>query len=474
MSAFSHPLVERYASREMVELFSPSNRFKTWRLLWIALAEAEKELGLPITDEQIEEMKKNADNLNLERAAELERELKHDVMAHIHAFGEQCPKARPIIHLGATSCFVTDNTDVIIIRNALNIVKKRLVNVISLLKNFALKYQDLPCLGYTHLQVAQPTTVGKRAALWLQDFVEDFKSLEFILENLKFRGVKGTTGTQDSFMKLFNGDEEKVKLLDKMVAEKFGFDKVFIITGQTYTRKQDYLVAQALSGIAQSAHKMATDIRILMSFGELEEPFGEKQVGSSAMPYKRNPMKSERICALSRFVMSLIECFEYTHATQWMERTLDDSAIRRIAIPEMFMGIDAVLILVANVVRGLVVYPKVIEKRLQQELPFIAMEEILMEAVKRGGDRQALHDRIRRYAFEAAKKVKEGEENRLIDMVASDPEFRLTRKEIEGMLDPSRFVGRAPSQVEEFVKEEVEPILKKYGHLIEEVEEVRV
>lgn len=395
-------------------------------------------------------------------------------MAHIHAYGEQCPKAKGIIHLGATSCYVTDNTDIILMREALKVVFKRLVNVISLLGDFALKYRDLPCLGYTHLQVAQPTTVGKRACLWLQDFVEDIRTLEFVISNLKFRGVKGTTGTQDSFLKLFDGDEEKVKELDRLVAEKFGFKKRFLITGQTYTRKQDYGVAQALSGIAQSAHKMATDIRILMSYGELEEPFGEKQIGSSAMPYKRNPMKSERICSLARFVTALLETFEYTHATQWMERTLDDSAIRRIAIPEIFMATDAILILVANVAKGLVVYPKVIEKRLKENLPFVAVEEILMEAVKRGGDRQSLHDKIRQYAFEAARNVKEGKENDLLEKVAADPEFGLNKDDLEKLLDPKRFIGRAPSQVLEFYEEEVKPILDKYIYLVGEVEEVRV
>ncbi len=471
---FEHPLVERYASEEMVEIFTPERKFKTWRLLWVALAEAQKELGLPITSEQIEEMKANVDKLNLDRAKELERIFKHDVMAHIHAFGEQCPKAKPIIHLGATSCFVTDNTDVILIRDALNVVKRRLIAAISYLRDFAFKYKDLPCLGYTHLQVAQPTTVGKRAALWLQDFVEDFKNLEFVLGNLKFRGVKGTTGTQDSFMKLFNGDEEKVKRLDEMVAEKFGFKKRFIVTGQTYTRKQDYFVAQCLAGVAQSAHKMATDIRILMSFGELEEPFGKKQIGSSAMPYKRNPMKSERVCALSRFAMSLLDSFQHTHATQWMERTLDDSAVRRIVIPEMFMAVDAVLILIANVAKGLVVYPKMIEKRLKNELPFVAVEEILMEAVKRGGDRQKLHDKIRLYAFEAAEKVKNGEKNDLLERIAQDPEFPVSFEDLKRLMDPKRFIGRAPSQVQEFITEEVDPILSRYQDLFGGVEEVRV
>ncbi len=474
MMGFEHPLVERYASKRMMELFSPKKKFTTWRQLWVALAEVERELGLPITEEQIEELKANVENLNLERAKELERIFKHDVMAHIHAFGEQCPKAKGIIHLGATSCYVTDNTDVIIIRDALRIVLERLVNVIAVLSDFAQRYKEMPCLGYTHLQVAQPTTVGKRAALWLQDFVEDLRNVEFVLENLKFRGVKGTTGTQDSFLKLFGGDEEKVKELDRRVAERFGFKKRFIVTGQTYTRKQDYFVAQALSGIAQSAHKMATDIRILMSFGEIEEPFGKEQVGSSAMPYKRNPMKSERMCALSRFVMSLLESFEYTHATQWMERTLDDSAIRRLAIPEMFMATDAVLILAANVVGGLVVYPKVIDKRLRENLPFVAVEEILMEAVKRGGDRQKLHDKIRRYAFEASKKVKEGGTNDLLDRIAADEEFGLSKEDLDNLLDPKRFIGRAPSQVVEFMKEEVEPILERYKDLIGGVEEVRV
>ncbi len=474
MDSFEHPLVERYASKEMVELFSPKKRFGTWRRLWLALAEAQRELGLPITEEQLEEMRAHLDDINLERAKELERVFKHDVMAHVHAFGEQCPKARPIIHLGATSCYVTDNTDVILIRDALRVILKRLVNLIFRLKEFALKYRSLPCLGYTHLQFAQPTTVGKRAALWLQDFVDDLRNLEFSLDNLRFRGVKGTTGTQDSFLKLFDGDEEKVRRLDELVSEKFGFKKRFIITGQTYPRKQDFMVAQVLSGIAQSAHKMATDIRILMSFGELEEPFGKRQIGSSAMPYKRNPMKSERICALSRLIMAYLETFEYTPSIQWMERTLDDSAVRRIAIPEAFMATDAVLILAINVVKGLVVYPKVIEKRLREKLPFVAVEEILMEAVKRGGDRQRLHEKIRRYAFEEAQREKEGETPVLLERIAEDPEFGLDREQVERLMDPSRFIGRAPSQVLEFVETEVEPLLNRYTHLIEEVEEVRV
>ncbi len=471
---FSHPLIERYASKDMVEIFSPQRKFYTWRLLWIALAEAERELGLPISEEQIEEMKKNASNLNLERAKELERELKHDVMAHIHAFGELCPKAKPIIHLGATSCYVTDNTDVILMRDALKLILKRLVNLIEALKEFSLKYKDIPCLGYTHLQPAQPTTVGKRAAMWLQDFLLDLLNVEHILKNLKFRGVKGTTGTQDSFMKLFDNQEEKVKKLDIMVAQKFGFDKRFLITGQTYTRKQDFLVASTLSGIAQSAHKMGTDIRILQSYKELEEPFGKKQIGSSAMPYKRNPMKSERMCSISRFVISLMESFSYTHPIQWMERTLDDSAIRRIAIPEIFLGTDSILLLAYNIIKGLKVYPKVIEKRLKEELPFIAAEEILMEAVKKGKDRQIIHEKIRQIAFEASQKIKDGKENPFIDLLIKEPEIGLKREHIENLLDPKRFIGRAPSQVVEFINEEVNPVLEKYKDLLEEMEEVKV
>ncbi|MGB9668528.1 MAG: adenylosuccinate lyase [Thermosulfidibacteraceae bacterium] len=471
---FNHPLIDRYASKEMVEVFSEERKFKTWRELWIALAEGEKMLGLPITDEQIEEMKRAKDILNLDRARELERELKHDVMAHINAYGELCPKAKPIIHLGATSCYVTDNTDIILMRDALGIIKKRMVNLMQTMKEKALEYKELPCLGHTHLQPAQPVTLGKRICLWLNDLVIDFKNVEFVESNIKFRGVKGTTGTQDSFLKLFNGDEEKVKRLDEFVAKKFGFEESFIITGQTYTRKQDFMIAQALVGIASTCHKIGLDIRVLMANREVEEPWGDKQVGSSAMPYKKNPMKSERMCSLARYAMTLLDSFSYTHALQFFERTLDDSAIRRITIPELFMCIDAVLILADNIIGGLKINKKVIEKRLNEELPFIAIEEILMKAVKLGGDRQKLHEKLRRYAYMAYENVIEGKNNNLLELIAEDPEFMLSKEEIIELLKHHRFIGRSASQVEEFIEKEVNPIIEKHKSLLGEREIVRV
>ena len=471
---FNHPIIDRYASREMVEIFSEERRFKTWRELWIALAEGEKLLGLPISDDQIEEMKRAKDILNLDRARELERELKHDVMAHIHAYGELCPKAKPIIHLGATSCYITDNTDIILMRDALFVIKKRMVNLINTMKEKALLYKDLPCLGYTHLQPAQPVTFGKRIALWLNDLVIDFKNLEFVESNLRFRGVKGTTGTQDSFMKLFDNDEEKVKKLDEYVAKRFGFNESFIITGQTYTRKQDYMIAQALVGIASTCHKMGLDIRLLMANREVEEPWGEKQVGSSAMPYKKNPMKSERMCALARYAMTLLDSFSYTHALQMFERTLDDSAIRRITIPELFMCVDGILILADNIMDGLKVNEKVMEKRLREELPFMAIEEILMRSVKKGGDRQKLHEKLRRYAYMAYENIKMGLENNLLELITKDQDIRIEKEELKELLDPRRFTGRCVSQVLEFLEKEVNPILERYRDLIGARETVRV
>lgn len=471
---FIHPLIDRYASREMIEVFSQEKRFSTWRQLWIALAEGEMKLGLPITQDQIEELKAHKDDLNLEVARKYEEELRHDVMAHIKAYGDQCPKARGIIHLGATSCFVTDNTDVILMREALKILLVKVANVLNNLAKFADKYKDLPTLGYTHFQPAQPTTVGKRAALWAQDFLLDLKEMEYVKTNLRFRGVKGTTGTQDSFLKLFNGDQEKVKALDTMVTKKMGFHKAFLITGQTYTRKQDSRVIYALTGLAQSAHKMATDLRLLQHLKEVEEPFSKKQVGSSAMPYKRNPMRCERICALSRFLLSMGENLPYTTANQWMERTLDDSANRRMVIPEAFLTADAILELSMDVTSGLVVYPKVIESHLREELPFMAAEEVMMEAVKKGGDRQAIHERIRSYAMEAARAVKEGQPNPFLDLVAADPTFGLEKRELEEALDPKRFIGRAPQQVEEFLEEELYPALEPYRERLDLKSQVRV
>ncbi|AEM73195.1 adenylosuccinate lyase [Caldicellulosiruptor acetigenus] len=460
---YETPLNSRYASDEMKRLFSNDTRFKLWRKLWIALAEAQKELGLDITDEQIEEMKRYAEDINYEVARQKEKELRHDVMAHIHAFGEQAKKARPIIHLGATSCFVTDNADIIIMYEALKLIRKKLVNCINVLSEFALKYKDMPTLGFTHFQPAQLTTVGKRAMLWVQDLVMDLEFLEYVMEHTYLRGVKGTTGTQASFMVLFNGDEEKVKMLDKLVCKKMGFEKSFPLTSQTYPRKYDFLVLSVLASIAQSSYKFANDIRLLQHLKEIEEPFEKTQVGSSAMAYKRNPMRSERICALARYVMVNIQNPLFTASVQWLERTLDDSANRRISIPEAFLAVDAILNLYHNVASGLVVYERMIERHIQQELPFMATENILMEAVKRGGDRQDLHERIRRYSMEAGRNVKEfGKENNLIELISNDPSFKLSKEEIEAILDPKKFVGRAPSQVQEYYDEYVKPILERY------------
>ncbi|MCF6096796.1 adenylosuccinate lyase [Thermovorax subterraneus] len=459
---FEHPLTKRYASEEMLMNFSPYKKYMIWRKLWISLAETEKELGLPITDEQIEEMKAHVDKINFEEAEEFEKVTRHDVMAHIWAFGKQCPKAKPIIHLGATSAFVGDNTDVILMRDGLTILKKKLVNIIDNLRNFALQYKDMPTLGFTHFQPAQLTTVGKRACLWIQDLVMDLWDLEHVEENLRLRGVKGTTGTQASFMKLFNNDEEKVKKLDTMVAKKMGFDKTFPVTGQTYPRKQDSRVLRVLQSIAESAHKFACDIRLLSSMKEIEEPFEENQIGSSAMAYKRNPMRCERMTALCRYVMINGLNPYFTSANQWFERTLDDSANRRLVIPEMFLATDAILNIYINVSQGLVVNSKVIERHVMEELPFMATENILMEAVKKGGDRQELHEALRKYSIETAAEVKEGKPNNLIDKIAADARFKMTKEDILKMMDPSIFVGRSPGQVIEFIEEVVDPILKKY------------
>jgi len=455
----------------MQEVFSPDMKFKTWRRLWIALAEAEKELGLNITDEQIEELKRHKDDINYEVAEAKEKEFRHDVMAHIHAYGEQCPNARGIIHLGATSCYVGDNTDIIIMHEGLKIIRKKLIAVIAKLSEFALKYKDLPTLGFTHFQPAQLVTVGKRATLWIQDLVMDLEEMDFVLSNMKLLGSKGTTGTQASFLSLFDGDEEKVKKLDKLVAQKMGYDKVFAVSGQTYTRKLDSRILNLLSSIAQSAYKFSNDLRLLQSMKEVEEPFEKNQIGSSAMAYKRNPMRSERISSLARYVIVDALNPAITASTQWFERSLDDSANKRISVPEAFLAVDAILNIYINVADGMVVYPKVIEKHILEELPFMATENILMEAVKRGGDRQELHERIRVHSMEAAKKVKaEGQKNDLIERIAADPAFNLNIDELRSVLEPKNYVGRAPSQVEEFINEVVKPILEKNNDIDVKVE----
>lgn len=460
-NTYESPLTSRYASDKMQELFSPDKKFKTWRKLWIALAETEMELGLDISQEQIDELKKFQNDINYDVAKAREKEVRHDVMSHVYAYGVQCPKAAGIIHLGATSCFVGDNTDLIIIYEAMELVKKRLVKVISTLTEFANEYKSLPTLGFTHYQPAQPTTVGKRATLWIQDFLLDLESLEDFLQRKRLRGAKGTTGTQASFLELFDGDYEKVKLLDKTVAEKMGYEDVFAVTGQTYSRKIDSQVVNILAGIAQSATKFSNDIRLLQHLKEIEEPFEKNQIGSSAMAYKRNPMRSERIASLSRYVISDMLNPAMTVCGQWFERTLDDSANKRISVPEAFLAIDAVLNLCANVSDGLVVYPKVIEQRLMKELPFMATENIMMDAVKRGGNRQELHEKIRVHSLEAARVVKaEGGENDLIDRIANDSSFGITKEEILEVLKPELYVGCAPMQVEEFINNIVKPMIK--------------
>ena len=457
------PLSTRYASREMQYLFSDNNKFRTWRRLWIALAEAERELGLHITEEQIDELKAHAEDVNYDVAEARERVVRHDVMSHVYAYGQQCPQAEGIIHLGATSCYVGDNTDLIILRDASRLVLKKAAQVLRNLADFARRYKDLPCLGYTHLQPAQLTTVGKRAALWMNELMMDMENLERQIDTLRFRGVKGTTGTQASFMELFEGDEEKVRALDRMVAERMGFARSVAVCGQTYSRKTDAYFLSALSGFAQSACKFATDLRILQSFEEMEEPFEASQIGSSAMPYKRNPMRSERICALARYVIQDAVNPAMTAATQWMERTLDDSANKRIAVSEAFLAVDAILEIYMNVTAGLVVYDRVVSRRVMEKLPFMATENIMMEAVKRGGNRQELHEALREHSHAAARRVKlEGGQNDLIDRIVADPLFPLTRGEIEEQMAPEKYVGRAPSQVTEFLDQEVAPLLARY------------
>ena len=457
---YQSPLSERYASKEMQYIFSPDMKFRTWRRLWIALAETEKELGLPITDEQIEELKAHKDDINYDVAKEREKVVRHDVMSHVYAYGQQCPKAKGIIHLGATSCYVGDNTDIIVMSEALKLVRKKLVNVIAELADFAEKYKDQPTLAFTHFQPAQPTSVGKRATLWLQEFTMDLEDLDYVLGSLKLLGSKGTTGTQASFLELFDGDQETIDKIDPMIAKKMGFEHCYPVSGQTYSRKVDTRVLNVLAGIAASAHKFSNDIRLLQHLKEVEEPFEKTQIGSSAMAYKRNPMRSERIASLSRYVMIDALNPAITSATQWFERTLDDSANKRLSVPEGFLAIDGIMDLCLNVVDGLVVYPKVIEKRLMSELPFMATENIMMDAVKAGGDRQELHERIRELSMEAGRNVKEkGLDNNLLELIAADPAFNLTLDELKQTMDPSRYIGRASVQVDAYLKNVIRPIL---------------
>ena len=464
---YTSPLSERYASKEMQYIFSQDMKFRTWRRLWIALAETEKELGLNITQEQIDELKAHADDINYDVAKAREKEVRHDVMSHVYAYGVQCPKAKGIIHLGATSCYVGDNTDIIVMTEALKLVQKKLVNVIAELSKFADKYKDQPTLAFTHFQPAQPTTVGKRATLWTQEFMMDLEDLEYVLGTIKLLGSKGTTGTQASFLELFEGDQETIDKIDPMIAEKMGFRSCYPVSGQTYSRKVDTRVLNILAGIAASAHKMSNDIRLLQHLKEVEEPFEKSQIGSSAMAYKRNPMRSERIASLSRYVMIDALNPAITSATQWFERTLDDSANKRLSVPEGFLAIDGILDLCLNVVDGLVVYPKVIEKRLMSELPFMATENIMMDAVKAGGDRQELHERIRELSMEAGKNVKvEGKDNNLLELIAADPAFNLTLEDLQKSMDPSRYTGRAKEQTEAFIANVVQPVLDAHKDLL--------
>ena len=469
------PLSERYASKEMQYIFSPDMKFRTWRRLWIALAETEKELGLNITQEQIDELKAHKDDINYDVAKERERQVRHDVMSHVYAYGVQCPKAKGIIHLGATSCYVGDNTDIIVMSEALKLVQKKLVNVIAELSKFADKYKEQPTLAFTHFQPAQPTTVGKRATLWTQEFLMDLEDLEYVMGTLKLLGSKGTTGTQASFLELFEGDQETIDKIDPMIAEKMGFKNCYPVSGQTYSRKVDTRVANILAGIAASAHKMSNDIRLLQHLKEVEEPFEKSQIGSSAMAYKRNPMRSERIASLSRYVMVDALNPAITSATQWFERTLDDSANKRLSIPEGFLAIDGILDLCLNVVDGLVVYPKVIEKHMMAELPFMATENIMMDAVKAGGDRQELHERIRELSMEAGKTVKvEGKDNNLLELIAADPAFNLTLEELEKTMDPAKYTGRASVQVDAFLKNVINPMLEENKDLLGMTAEINV
>ena len=478
---YQSPLSERYASKEMQYIFSPDKKFKTWRKLWIALAETEYELGLSengkpvISQEQIDELKAHAEDINYDVAKEREKMVRHDVMSHVYAYGVQCPKAAGIIHLGATSCYVGDNTDVIVMTEAMKLVRKKLLNVINELSKFAMEYKDLPTLAFTHFQPAQPTTVGKRATLWLQELMLDLSDLDYMIGQQKLLGCKGTTGTQASFLELFNGDHEKVRQIDKKIAEKMGFEACYPVSGQTYSRKVDSRVLNVLSGIAQSAHKFSNDIRLLQHLKEIEEPFEKNQIGSSAMAYKRNPMRSERIASLSNYVMADALNPAFTAATQWFERTLDDSANKRVSVPEAFLAIDGILDLYLNVVDGLVVYDKVIYQRFMKEIPFMATENIMMDAVKRGGNRQELHELIREYSMQAGATVKkEGKENNLVDLIAADPAFGMTKEEIEAILEPKNFVGRAPEQTEEFITEVVKPVLDANKDILGMTAEINV
>ena len=474
-SVYITPLVERVATKEMIQLWSPQKKFSTWRRCWLALAEAEQELGLDISDEQLAQMRAALDDIDFEKAREYEEQTRHDVMAHIHTFGEAAPKAKPIIHLGATSCYVGDNTDLLLIREGLEIVLAKAVGVLARLKAFALEWKDLPTLGYTHYQPAQLVTVGKRACLWAQDILIDIQAVEALLKRLRCRGVKGTTGTQASFLALFDGDGEKVRELDRRVAAKLGFESTYPVTGQTYPRKVDTQVLQALAGIGESVHKFATDMRLLQNLKEIEEPFAKSQVGSSAMAYKRNPMRCERACALARFLMVAPLHGAFTAAVQWFERTLDDSAIRRLSLPEAFLAADGILNLYLNVMEGPKVYPKVIEKHIEAELPFMATENILMEGVKRGGDRQELHEAIRAHAHEAAAAVKEqGLENDLLERLAGDPVIGMSREDLAAVLDVRTFVGRAPEQVVEFIEAEVNAVLARHADKTAVASDVRV
>ena len=472
---YQSPLSERYASKEMQYIFSPDMKFRTWRKLWIALAETEKELGLNITQEQIDELKAHADDINYDVAKAREKEVRHDVMSHVYAYGVQCPKAKGIIHLGATSCYVGDNTDIFVMTEALKLVKKKLVNVIAELAKFADTNKALPTLAFTHFQPAQPTTVGKRATLWMQEFLMDLEDLDYVLSTMKLLGSKGTTGTQASFLELFDGDQETIDKIDPMIAKKMGFEKCYPVSGQTYSRKVDTRVLNILAGIAASAHKFSNDIRLLQHLKEVEEPFEKSQIGSSAMAYKRNPMRSERIASLSRFVMIDAMNPAITSATQWFERTLDDSANKRLSIPEGFLAIDGILDLCLNVVDGLVVYPKVIEKRLRSELPFMATENIMMDAVKAGGDRQELHERIRELSMEAGKNVKvEGKENNLLELIAADPAFNMTLEDLQKTMEPSKYTGRAEVQVNAFLKNVVQPVLDDNKEILGMTAEINV
>lgn len=473
-NSYESPFCTRYASEEMQYIFSADKKFTTWRRLWVALARAEMKLGLPVTQEQVDELEKNIENIDYETAAAREKEVRHDVMAHVYTYGKACPKAKGIIHLGATSCYVGDNTDVIIMRDALKVIRRKLINVIAQLSDFAMKYKNMPCLAYTHLQPAQLTTVGKRATLWTNELLMDLREIERRISDLQLLGSKGTTGTQASFMELFHGDTDKIKQLEKMIAEEMGFESCVPVSGQTYSRKVDSFVVNALAGIAESCSKFSNDMRILQSFKEMEEPFEKSQIGSSAMAYKRNPMRCERITSLSRYLM--IDCLNpaFTAGTQWFERTLDDSANKRISVAEAFLAADAILNIMINVTSGMVVYPKIVRKRVMAELPFMATENIMMDAVEKGGDRQELHEKIRQYSMEAGKKVKEeGLENDLCERILADPMFMITKEEMDAIMSPENFTGRSSQQVEEFVNEFVKPILDANKDILNETYEMK-